>query len=227
MPIPCEVKTGFKGVQVSVSLETDYPFRNSFVYRVKAEKKTGMKLRIRIPSFAKNVRINGEKTAKRAMLVFDGFGAEEKVIRVEYSADAKLAPYANGLFTAQRGSLVYSLPIEYSSEKREYSRNGVERKFPYCDYHFKPTGKWNYAFADRVLEANEGEAGEIPFSADSGSATLKVRLTEIDWGLEDGFRDVAAKLPESKKPIGGSGEFTLIPYGAAKLRMTALPIVRS
>lgn len=226
VPIPCEVKTGFKGVQVSVSLETDYPFRNSFVYRVKAEKKTDMKFRIRIPSFAKNVRINGEKTAKRAMLVFDGFGAEEKVIRVEYSADAKLVPYADGLFTAQRGSLVYSLPIEYSSEKREYSRNGVERKFPYCDYHFKPTGKWNYAFADRVLEANEGKAGEIPFSADSGSATLKVRLTEIDWGLEDGFRNVAAKLPESKKPIGGSGEFTLIPYGAAKLRMTALPIVR-
>ena len=226
VPIPCEVKTEFMGVRVSVSLETDYPFRNSFVYRVKAEKKTDMKLRIRVPSFAKDIRVNGEKTAKRAMLVFDGFGAEEKVIRVEYSTDAKLVPYTNGLFTAQRGSLVYSLPIEYSSEKREYSRNGVERRFPYCDYHLKPTGKWNYAFADRVPEANEGEAGEIPFSADRMSATLKVRLTEIDWGPEDGFRNVAAKLPESKKPIGGSKEFTLIPYGAAKLRMTALPIVR-
>ena len=227
VPIPCEVKTEFMGVRVSVSLETDYPFRNSFVYRVKAEKRTDMKLKLRVPSFAKDIRVNGEETSKRAMLVFDGFGEEEKVICVEYSADAKLVPYSNGLFTAQRGSLVYSLPIEYSSEKREYSRNGVDRRFPYCDYHLKPTGKWSYAFADRTLEASEGEAGEIPFSSDRMSATLKVRLTEIDWGLEDGFRNVAAKLPESKKPIGGSAEFTLIPYGAAKLRMTALPIVRS
>ncbi len=224
VPLPCEVKSEFRGVPVRISLETDYPFRNSFVYRVKAGKKTGMKLKVRVPSFARGVIVNGEMIAKRTMLVFDGFGEEEKVIRVEYSTDAKLVPYTGGLFTAERGSLVYSLPIDYSPEKREYSRNGVDRKFPYCDYHLKPTGKWSYAFANRTLEASESEAGEIPFSAKTPSATLKASLVGIGWGLEDGFRDVAARLPESRKPVGEAEEVTLIPYGAAKLRMTAMPI---
>lgn len=225
VPVPCEVKAEFDGVPVSISLETDYPFNNSFVYRVKAEKNTKMKLKLRVPSFAKDIIVNGEKTAKRPLLVFDGFRAgEEKVIKISYSVEPKLVPYTDGLFTAERGSLVYSLPIKYTSRMSEYTRNGVERKFPYCDYSITPVGKWNYAFALRDLDANDGKAARVPFSADTTSATLKATLTEIDWGFEDGFRNVAAKLPLSKIPAAPAEKLTLIPYGAAKLRMTAMPI---
>ena len=36
----------------------------------------------------------------------------------------------------------------------EYTRNGVERKFPYCDYEIYPESRWNYAFADEDHCAN-------------------------------------------------------------------------
>ena len=37
-----------------------------------------------------------------------------------------------------RGPLLYSVAIDERWEKLEYARDGVERKFPYCDYEIYP-----------------------------------------------------------------------------------------
>ena len=34
----------------------------------------------------------------------------------------------------------------------EYTENGVERKFPYCDYQFIPKTPWNYGYAGDEFE---------------------------------------------------------------------------
>ena len=51
-------------------------------------------------------------------------------------------------------------------------------------------------------------------------------MQKIDWGFEDGYDDVCAKIPESTFPIGEIEEKTLYPYGCAKLRVTEIPFVK-
>ncbi|MBQ8212631.1 MAG: glycoside hydrolase family 127 protein, partial [Clostridia bacterium] len=120
VPIPAEVSMDWKGTPITVSLETSYPFRNRFVYRVNAEKKTGMKLHIRVPSFAKHVMVNGNAVRKKAMLTFGGFAAGETVIEIIFEAEARLIKSPVGLYNAAYGSLVFSLPIAYEVSLREY-----------------------------------------------------------------------------------------------------------
>ena len=51
-------------------------------------------------------------------------------------------------------------------------------------------------------------------------------MQSIDWGLEDGFETVCAKVPQSREGIGEVKEMYLYPYGCAKLRVTEIPFVK-
>ena len=51
-------------------------------------------------------------------------------------------------------------------------------------------------------------------------------MQKIDWGLEDGYESVCAKLPQSLNPVSEMEELELIAYTCAKLRMTLLPFVK-
>ena len=107
----------------------------------------------------------------------------------------------------------------------EYERDGVERKFPYCDYELIPVSAWNYAYSSQNLEIQRGEVSEIPFSSENPPVTVKASVKKIDWGYEDGYDTVCAKIPESREAVSGEEEILLYPYGCAKLRMTEIPII--
>ncbi len=227
VPVPVTVSTAWNGTPVTVSLETAYPFRNRFVYRVRADKKTDMKLRIRVPSFAKALTVNGKPVRKKAMLTFGGFGAGETVIEISFSAEAKLVKSPVGLYNAAYGSLVFSVPVAREETISEYTRANVERKFPYCDYHYKGISDWNVAYTSRTLRVEERPIPEdVPFSSKAPALVLHADMCHIDWGYAEGYETICARLPESRKPMDAPADRILYPYGCAKLRMTELPIVK-
>ena len=51
-------------------------------------------------------------------------------------------------------------------------------------------------------------------------------MQKVGWDYAEGYDCIAAKMPSSCKAISGKEEKTLIPYGASKLRMTEMPIVK-
>ncbi len=227
VPVPVTVSTTWNGTPVTVSLETAYPFRNRFVYRVRADKKTDMKLHIRVPSFAKELTVNGKPVRKKAMLTFGGFGAGETVIQISFSAEAKLVKSPVGLYNAAYGSLVFSVPVAREETISEYTRANVERKFPYCDYHYKGISDWNVAYTSRTLRVEERPIPEdVPFSSQAPALVLHADMCHIDWGYAEGYETICARLPESRKPMDAPADRILYPYGCAKLRMTELPIVK-
>ena len=57
--VPSRLDTVLGGVPVSVTLETDYPFKGLLHYTVSAEENTVFTLRIRIPSWAEKVSVSG------------------------------------------------------------------------------------------------------------------------------------------------------------------------
>ena len=224
--LPSSLSLEYKKAKISVSLETDYPFKNTFVYKVKSDRKTSFRLRVRIPKFAKNVKVNGENVTKRDMLVFGGFDAGETVITVSFDADVVKIERPHSLYALKRGSLIFALPIKGESRRVEYTKAGVERKHPYCDYHIKPVSDWNLAFADVNASVNEKEVSQTPFSSVEPPITLKASLCHINWGYEPRYDCVCAADPKSRVALDEPCEYELYPYGCTKLRITEMPKIK-
>ena len=216
IPVPSELKTGDK----RISLETEYPFRNSFRYEIESD--SDFTFRISVPSFAENLTVDGER-ASGEELSFTIKANEVRVINVSYDTTPHYTDRPNGLKSVECGSLVFSVPVKYERIMHEYERDGVERKFPYCDYELVPKSDWNYAYSADLLEKEEKDISKIPFSSESPAVTVKARVKKIDWGYEDGYETVCAKIPQSRDPLGDEEEIFLYPYGCAKLRMTEIP----
>lgn len=218
VPIPSELKTE----DVNIVLETQYPFDYSFKYTISNKKEFTFK--IRIPSWAKDVTVDGN--------AFDGdeavfeIGKEQgREIYITYNAVPIIRKRENDLNTVQCGPLIFSVPIQYEKKMYEYEKDSVERKFPYCDYEYIPASDWNYAYCGTDFEFEKRDISKIPFSSQNPPVVVKAYVKQIEWGFEDGYETVCAKTPISRTPIGERKEMELYPYGCAKLRMTELPIV--
>ncbi len=208
-----------KTEDVTIRLETDYPFRNKMKYTVDSQK--DFFFVIRIPSFAKNLRVNGEDRRTEDIRLEIKKGETE--ITVEFETAVELKERPNKLYALKAGSLIFSVPISYDKKIKEHKRKGVERKFPYCDYQFIPTSPWNYGFAGDDFEISYNKVGEIPFSQSCPPVTVKAKLSQIEWGLKFPYKSVCARVPKSTKPVTAAEEIELCPYGCARLRMTEMP----
>ncbi len=226
LTIPSELSTEWKGVPVKITLDTEYPFRHSFTYRIEVAEDTDLKFKIRIPSFAKNMTVNGKAVTTREWTVQSGFKKGVTELKVNYSVEPHFAARPYRLNTVEYGSLVFAVPVKGEAKMVEYVRNNVERKFPYCDYHIKGVSDWNYAFANGEFSVEEKEVDAIPFSSVNPPLVLKANLCHIDWGYAEGYDTVCAKMPMSRAALDESSVVEMIPYGCAKLRMTELPKVK-
>lgn len=204
---------------VKIRLETNYPFENKVQYYIDANR--DFNFVIRIPSFAKNLTVNGENVEVKDLEFAIKQG--ETDIQIEFETTPNMKKRPNDLYTLQMGSLIFSVPIQYEKEMREYTKKGVQRKFPYCDYEFIPKTPWNYGYADDEFSINFNGIGDIPFSQDNPPVTIKANMQQINWGLKFPYRSVARKTPKSRTPISNVQEIELCPYGCAKLRMTEMP----
>ena len=216
LPVPSELKTDNEHIVV----ETNYPFENSFRYTL--EVKNAITFRIRIPSFAVNLKVNGEVIDDKE-LSFDLVADEKLKFDVSFDVNPCFIDRPHELKSVKCGSLVFSVPVKFKKRMLEYVRDGVERRMPYCDYELIPVSDWNYAYCSDSLEICRKGVGDVPFSSFEPPVTLKTAVRKIDWGYEDGYDTVCAKIPESREPVGDELKIELYPYGCAKLRMTEIP----
>lgn len=153
--------------------------------------------------------------------------------------------------SVRRGPLTYSLKIEprrevtetygWSDEARAFAKRHdfpVERlagteKWP--AYNLYPEGAWNYALdVDKqhpdenlqVVQKGWSDSG-TPFRLEDAPVLIKARARRVPtWGLEK--HNLTEKLPTSPVKTGKPMEtITLVPMGAARLRITAFPVAES
>lgn len=208
---------------VRISLSTDYPFNNSFVYDITADRP--FTLKVRVPSFAEGLTVDDGAVALTDMLSFD-IAPGKRTVSISYDATPHMISRPYGLNTVKCGSLLFSLPIKYNTKLLEYVKKEVERKFPYCDYEYTPASDWNYGYCRSSLTLERRGVGDVPFSSEQPPLVVKTQTCHIDWGLEEGYETLCAKLPRSTTPLDAPAETELYPYGCTKLRMTELPIVK-
>lgn len=226
--LPLSADVLVNGKKVHLSVRSDYPFRMGAQITVSVPEKTAFELKLRIPSWAKKLRVNGHAVSCKAQhltLQKEWQGTETLVLTMETAP--RLVDRPHRLKAVEYGTLVFALPIAAEYRMLEFTRDDVERKYPYCDYELIPQSAWNYGFADKTLTVEEKEISAIPFSATAPALCIHVSLAPVQWEWADGYDTVPAVRPASAKGIGPAASMVLIPYGCAKLRMTEMPMVRA
>ena len=191
-------------------------------YTVSVASPLRFELKLRIPSHCRAI-VNGKPHRGRYIRINKSWKGTES-IEVLYSFQPKLVPRPNRMYYAEYGPLVFVLPLETEAIRHEYTKDDVERKFPYCDYELLPKSDWAFGFADGSLKPENAKVSQIPFSEKTPPIVLKTAMLAVKWDTEDGYETVCAKLP-TRIPQGESREMSLIPYGCSKLRMTQMPKV--
>lgn len=221
--LPSAVETVIDGANVKCELSTEYPFRGTLKYTVKTDSPVKFSLFIRIPSFAKSAKVDGREVKCGEFAEISKYWAGETEIAVDLGFEAEIIERPENMVCVRRGPLFYSIPIKEKRERVEYVKDGVIRKYPYCDYYIYPESKWNFALADDRFEFFEHEFA-MPFNPDNPPVSLMADVVEIDWRFNCGHCD---RLPVSIKPLGDVQKVLLIPYGCTNLRMTEIPFIKS
>ncbi len=220
---PCELNTKINGTEVFCKMDTKYPFRDTVRFEITAENDVEFEFSIRIPSFAKSVKIDGVKvTDKDYYTVLRNFkGTTEIVMEMEFETEIVNRPL--DMVVVRRGPLLYSLPIDATWEKWEYEKNGVERKFPYCDYKITPNEPWNYAYCSDEFEVKLNDDFDAAFTPENPPIMLYTKMVQIPWGEKNG---VCNAQPDSRTPVSEPEVKKLIPYGSTTLRITEIPYIK-
>lgn len=227
---PVSLETEIDGARVNVTLETEYPFKDSVQIRVKTDRKIRFTLSLRIPAWCKAGEIHTEEKIRKeegdkfAELDQEWEGETNIILRLPMKAE--LIPCPNSLYAIARGPLIYSLKIK---EKWVRINEEVEgREYPHCDYEVYGESPWNYGLiidkenlADSI-RFEEGTVGSMPFSPEGAPVKAVLKGSKIDWPLVNGS---AAVKPRLSWIAEEAEELTLIPYGCTNLRLTEMPIL--
>lgn len=220
---PARVCTTINGASVEVSLDTLYPFHDKGTYTVKTSAPVEFALEIRIPASVKTAIADGKPATPGSIVSIQRVWEGTTTVELKLEFDIVFEERPRDMAVLRRGPLYYSVAIEEEWKMHEYERHGIVRKFPYCDYEIYPKSPWNYAFGEGELTVTEHEIADFPFSSAHPPVEITAPLYQIDWGYEEGYNDVCAKVPHSREPISETMPVKMKPYGCTNLRMTELP----
>ncbi|KAF8881189.1 hypothetical protein CPB85DRAFT_1340602 [Mucidula mucida] len=234
---------------VDVLVETLYPFNHTLKYTVTASQPFIFK--IRIPGWATEesaISVNGGETqalrkdedSYQAVQITEGTTA----IALSLGAELQLETRTNGAIAVTYGVLNYAVELAQNDTTSEGLRStqalgDAERLFPDApagyftasdnhtvDHLMLPTGDWALAIDPSTIVIVDTSAGktELPYYTWApGSQPISMRAVAcpIAW---DVVRSAAGDPPASPNAcVGDTFNVTLVPFGAAKLRLGEIP----
>lgn len=225
------------GTSVTITSHSAYPFEESIMFSFTLDKPTEFPVYLRVPGWCESPAVAINQGASTEPLKSAGADARSfiRVSRVWKKGDTmtlSLPMHVNvrtwkanhDSVSVDRGPLSYSLKI-----KERYERSGGPDAFP--GHEIWPDSPWNYGLV--LDQKNPGASFEVvkattpasntPFTLDGTPVSLVAKARRIpEWkqdylGLVGLLQDSPAKTSEPLESV------TLIPMGAARLRVSAFP----
>ncbi|MGW5860863.1 RICIN domain-containing protein [Streptomyces sp. NPDC055239] len=228
MYAPCRVtaKVGADATSVTVTEDTDYPFKETVTLTLTMDKPVRFPLRLRIPGWCESpqLSVNGARLKAPHGPAFAEVertwrGGDRVTLKLPQST--KVRTWKSGAISIDRGPLTYSLRIGES-----YERYAGTDAFPHQAVH--ATTPWNYALApapgnDLSFTADSGPLTGDPFTHEGVPVRIRARARRLAEWVADDEHVVAPLQASPARATGAKEEVTLIPMGAARLRVTAFP----
>ncbi|MGI9070484.1 MAG: beta-L-arabinofuranosidase domain-containing protein, partial [Bryobacteraceae bacterium] len=242
---PSRVQIKLDGTDLAVDEETEYPFRGKAEFTIHTARQVSFPFVIRVPVWADSatVAVNGAATRIPPSGCAPEFsGAEPDQARCDpakafypikrtwkdgdrvilnFAMRPRVTHWYHDAAVFERGALVFSLPLGGKwSELKKYAENSA-------DWQITPTTEWNYAVAlgDCDAKVVEHSVDSVPFDVDKPPVVLEVQgRRDPKWMVEANSAGPVPLGPiSSTEPLK---TLTLVPYGAAKLRITAFPYLK-
>jgi len=248
-PSVVKAKVG-KDKEVTVTEETDYPFKGSVKLTINAEKSVRFPIDLRVPGWADSMIVK----FKNKTLVVKGvteYKLKERwkngdTISIEIPLNIRIENRYNNSVSLLRGPLYFSLRIdkEYKSVRINYDNFSYKGSI---DWEISPKSAWNYGLLldkgnlMRGLRVKENPVSKYPFSdrgdmiwsSDSAKYAMWTEEAPVvisaggiiipEWSMKDNSADIPPVSPV--KTQGDPERITLVPYGCAKLRITEFPVM--
>jgi hypothetical protein len=234
MYAPSEVtaKVG-DGTSVSFTEATDYPFKDTVTLTLSTPKQLAFPLYVRIPGWCSSptVQVNGQTVAAAAgpaFAVINRTWSNGDVVSLHLPQVTSLRTWSanHNSVTVDHGPLTYSLQIQ-----ENFVQTAGTSQFPQYEVH--ATSPWNYGLA---LSASNPASSLtfVPATAATpanpftqSTVTTKITATVQPLaGWQTDSQNVLSTLQASPAlPTGAAATATLIPMGAARLRITSFPTV--
>ncbi|HNU98989.1 MAG: glycoside hydrolase family 127 protein [Verrucomicrobia bacterium] len=228
---PSTARFTVRGQPVRVTLEGDYPFRETVRLVVSTEQPARFPLALRVPAWAENPTVRvGAGPAKRLKAgSFHRLNQEWKgsvAIELRFPMPVRATRRYNQAVALERGPLVYALKLGETWTR--VNADKPHRDLPHGDFEVRPSTPWNYGLVvdegrpETSVAFEERPVGDKPFSPEGAGVIAKVKGRRLPgWQLERGWaQEVRPELQSSKEPIE---ELTLVPYGCTNIRVTEFP----
>ncbi|HKW28639.1 MAG TPA: beta-L-arabinofuranosidase domain-containing protein [Verrucomicrobiae bacterium] len=246
---PSEVTSSIGGQTVTITEETDYPFRDHILFRFRTTRPITFNFQCRIPQWCSEatLRLNGTTVSgRRKPGTFTSLRREfhdGDVVDLILPMPVQIERwFDNRSVCVTRGPLVFSLKI--AEERIEHTNDPPTLKpvlaghdiqgFP--EVEFLPRSDWRYGF-NRTLKNDAGEIKVVetmmpdnPFLEDQTPVRLELPLCRLpNWSPEMKGATIGEPegLPTAAELRGADRPqiLTLVPYGSTHLRLTTLPVI--
>jgi hypothetical protein len=237
------------GNEVTLKEETHYPFDEKIRISVVAGKATIFPLYLRIPSWCNgaklyiNGKLQGNENKPGTYTRIERTWNKNDVVELQLPMRISVKEWTNNKnsVSVNYGPLTYSLKIkeDYVKMDSKASAIGDSKWQPGADaskwpsYEIMPGSKWNYGLilnkdtaASFTVVKKAWPTSDFPFTQQTAPIEIKTKGKVIpQWTIDKyGLCDT---LPRSPVAVNTPAEdITLIPMGAARLRISAFPVIK-
>lgn len=236
-----KVKVG-NGTEVTIQEQTNYPFEETIRFTLTTPENVTFPLYLRIPSWCKNasITVNGEKlnadliAGKYARITREWSDADEIVLTVPMEINYRQWQVNKNSVSVDYGPLSLSLKIDEDYQQKDSRETAIgDSKWQegadasaWPTYEIYPASSWNYALqtsAPITVERKEWPFNNNPFTLTTVPLEFKAKGRLIpEWKVDE--YGLCGVLPyEDARKAESVDEITLIPMGAARLRIASFP----
>ena len=236
-----EVKVG-NGTEVTIKEQTNYPFEETIRFTLTTPEKVSFPLYLRIPSWCKDasIAVNGQKlgvdliSGKYAKITREWSDADEIVLTVPMTFNYRQWQVNKNSVSVDYGPLSLSLKIDEDYQQKDSRQTAIgDSKWQegadasaWPTYEIYPASPWNYALqlnSPISVQRKEWPFDNNPFTLTNVPLEFKAKGRLIpEWKIDE--YGLCGVLPYEDAPKADTlDEITLVPMGAARLRIASFP----